>query len=529
MAYRGNTVTLPVGLQGFSGSKNPSKMGPGHLSSSEGVDIDGGVVVKDGGASKLNSVALDGAVVAGISWSPAAGSYNDIVFLDDGSVHKDTGAGTFATTLVTGLAPPVIYPPVFAAGGGETVGNDRKLFMFSDSEQVQVLEGTANVMGDIATPAADWVGSFPIFGVLHDLRMWAGGNGSDPHRIYYTPISNHEDYAGAGSGSLPVYPGEGEAIVGGISFRGLLLIFKRPRGLYVIDTRDPDSSKWQVQKLNAAVGSAGPRSIIQISNDILIVDQGGNFHLMTAVQDFGDINSSNIGLLSEMASFMRREISLTNMHSTVGAWYAGKSKAWLMVPLIGATEDNLRIIVDFSDPQTGPRYFLSRRDEALSIWMRQDAAGVERPVIGDADGFVWLMDEEARNKDGSAYSFMFDTSETDFAFSEPALATRTKNGQFLEVVADLLNATTLTITPFWDGVPADVINMDLGGGGAALGSFILDTDALAAAGIVTRRSKLTGSGRRLKLSVSNNAVDDEVRISEMRVSFTPGDERTQGD
>jgi hypothetical protein len=185
--------------------------------------------------------------------------------------------------------------------------------------------------------------------------------------------------------------------------------------------------------------------------------------------------------------------------------------------------------VDFSDPQAGPRYLLSRRDVAPSLWMRPDAQGVERPATGDEVGFVWLMEEEERNKDGDAYTFEFETADTDFSFADPGLAHRSKNGQFIEVTADLINATTLNITPYWDGIPSDPIAMELGGQGAALGSFVLDVDALASAGIVTKRQRLTGSGRRLKLAVSNDTVDDEVRLSQISIMFTVGDERTQGD
>jgi hypothetical protein len=528
MAYRGNPVPLPVGLQGFSGSKNPSKMGPGHFSYVEGVDIDGGVLVKDGGAEKF-SPDLTAAIRAGINWSPVGGVRHDIIFLDDGDVKKDTGAGTFGTDVKTGLDPVNVYPPVFVTAGGETVGAARKLFMFTDSNQVQVLPGTTNVMADIATPAADWSASFPIFGCLHGMRMWAGGNAGDPHRLYYSQIDNNENFTGTGSGSLPVFPGEGETLVGAISFRGLLLVFKRPKGIYVIDNRDPTPANWQVTKLNDAVGAAGPRSFGQISNDIVILDPFGNFHLMTAVTDFGDINASNIGLISEMATFMRREVSLVNIHQSVMAWNAGRSQAWFYTPLVGAIENNLRIRIDFSDPQSGPRYLLSRRDVAPSLWMRPDAQGVERPTTGDDEGFVWLMEEEERNKDGDAYPFEFETADTDFSFADPGLAHRSKNGQFIEVTADIINATSLNMTPYWDGVPSDPINFELGGIGAALGSFTLDVDALASAGIVTERKRLTGSGRRLKLAVSNDTVDDEVRLSQISIMFTVGDERTRND
>jgi hypothetical protein len=526
MAYRGETVSLPVGAQGFNGSRNPSKMGPGHWSYVEGVDYDGGVLVKDGGAEPLNASALGGgaSILAGTNWSPSGGLYNDIVFLDNGDVMKDTGAGTFATTVASGLDTPTVYPPSWSTGGGETVGAARKLFLFNEANQVQVLPGTSNTMADIDTPAADWVAAFPIGGCLHDLRLWAYGVATDPHRLYYTAPGDHEDFPAGGT--LSIYPGEGEMIVACTSFRGLLLVFKRPKGIYVVDTRDPTPANWQVQKLNTAVGAAGPLCLNPISNDLMFLDKGGNFHLMSAVQDFGDINTSNIGQISDISAFMRAEVSLANIQQSNSGWYAAKSKAWFMVPTVGSIMPDLRIVIDFADPQVGPRFTLSRRDIGVSLWMRPNAQGVEKPTLGDDEGFVWLMDEEERNKDGAAYDFAFDTADTDFSFAAPELASKSKTGNFLEIVSDVINETELSVTPVWDGQPSTPINFSFGGAGAALGSFVLDVDALAAAGIVTSRRKLDGSGRRLKLVVENTALDDEVRISEFRVSFNVGDERT---
>src|SRR5690606_9439057 len=100
-----------------------------------------------------------------------------------------------------------------------------RLFLFSAANQVRVLNGTDNSMATLTAVPSDWSGgAFPTFGVLHSGRIFAGGNSSDPHRIYYSTIGNHRDFSGTGAGTLPVYPGEGEAIVGGMSFRGALVL-----------------------------------------------------------------------------------------------------------------------------------------------------------------------------------------------------------------------------------------------------------------------------------------------------------------
>lgn len=526
MAFRGLIATIPVGLQGFNGSKNASKLGPGHFGYVEGVDIDGGVLVKDGGAQKLNTVALGAPskVMAGINWSPVPGNSDDIVFLGNGELRKDTGAGTFPTLLAT-LGIPTLFPPFFVRAGGEIVGATRKLFVFNEAAQVRVISGTASAATAITGPPADWGAAFPIFGCQHGNRLWGGGNANDPHRLYYSTIASHQDFTSAGAGTLSVFPGEGDQLVGAISFRGLLVCFKYPQGVYLVDTRDPSVANWRVDKLNGAIGAASPWCIVQISNDVLLLDSYGNFHLMSTVTDFSDIATSDVSRPQNIGPFMRANVSLTNMRKAMGAWYSAKAKAWFMVPLSGSSNNDLRIVVDFNEASAGARFYLSRRDIGPSLWTRPDSLGVRRPTLGDNVGFIRTMDEEERNKDGVAYLMYFETSENDFSFVDPQLGPRTKNGQFIEITSDLVRNSVLTVTPVWDGFIGNPIIFQLGSAAAALGSFVLDADMLSASGLITAQERLEGQGRRLKLIVSNPDLDDEVRISEIRVGFTVADER----
>lgn len=524
MAFRGIQAPMPVGLQGLHGSHNPSKLGPGHFSFVEGVDYDGDVLTKDGGAQKLNASALGdpSKILAGINWSPVAGEHHDVVVLDNGAILKDTGAGTFGTTLTT-ISPPTVFPPYFVRAGGEAVGEPRKLFIFSESDQVQVVEGTDNTAADISTPPADWASSFPIFGVAHANRIFAAGNASDPHRIYYTGTTDHEDYSTGGT--LAIYPGEGDQIVGAISFRGLLIVYKFPVGVYIVDTRDPDDANWSVTRLNNVVGLCSPWALVQISNDILLMDGFANIHVQSAVDDISDINSSNIGRAFDFRVFVKDNINKSNLKKVMGAWYADRTKAWFMMPGSGDDDNNRRIMLDFNNPETGARLLVSRRDEGSALWMRPDGTGIERPTLGDLDGFIWLMDDDARNKDGAAYDMLMETGENDFSYLEPALGGKTKNGQFLEVTADLVAQTEIFITPVWDGFPGDPIEFLLGNDSAVLGSFLIGTDMLAASGVGVARRKLDGAGRRLKLIIENSSLNEEVRISKIQVDFTVSDER----
>lgn len=527
MAFRGPVITLPIGLQGFSGSRNPSKLGPGHFSYVEAVDNDGEVIIKENGATKFNVGALAGNVRSGANWSPVPGSHDDIIVTSNAHVYKDTGAGTFPTDMGA-YTLPAIYQPQFVRAGGEGIGSTRKLFIFGDGSQVKVISGTGATIASITTPPADWTASFPIFGVLHANRLWGGGAGSDPHRIYYSLPTDHQVFTGAGSGNLPIYPAEGEQLVGGLSYRGLLVLWKYPKGIYIVNTSDADITKWSVSRLTDAVGAIGPHGIVQIGNDVLYLMNDGTFHLMSATQEFGDVNTSNISRDPNYFDvFMRANVGLASLRQAQGIWYAAKSKAIFGVPLAGNTTNNLRITIDFNNAQAGPRYYLSRRDECRALWLRPGADSVYRPVETDSLANIWNIDVEGvLNKGGLPYLMQFETSETDFSFADPNLAARTKNGAYIEITADVQRSSTLIIIPYWDGQAADPILLTLNTEGAALDAFTLDIDALSATGTVIARHPLTGQGRRLKFSVTNSTPEDEVRISEFRVGYTVADERS---
>lgn len=534
MSYRGLVVPLPVGQQGFSGTENPSQAGPGHFLYVDGVELHANIIRKEGGATKFNASALGGGsvVISGINWTPTPTNRRDVVFLSNGSVLKDTGAGTFSTTLVSGLTSTRDPPPWFLAAGGEAVGAPRKLMLFSATNQVQFVDADGAVMAAIGGPAADWTGAgnFPTFGVLHGLRVWAGGNNSDPHRIYYSTLTDHEDFVGAGSGTIAIFPGEGERLAGAISFRGALVVFKYPQGIYVVNTSDPSPANWSVTPLTRAVGTLNQHTLVQIENDVLYLDVTGDIHALSVTQEFGDYTTSDIGDADSIHAFMSRYVNTSKLRRAQGIWYGRRQQAWWTLPLMGSDDNNLRFItlVENATTQQQPatrRYFMSRRDVAISLWLKPDTSEIPIPVMGDASGFVWLLDRDNRSKDGAGYSMTFETANTDFGFLDQQLATRMKAGQFLEISFEPQGNWDLTVEVFWDDVLTDTLIFNMGSGGAILGSFILDTDILAASSVRSARTKMDGSGRRLRLVGDNSGNGQNVSLANFYVHMSLMDER----
>jgi hypothetical protein len=266
---------------------------------------------------------------------------------------------------------------------------------------------------------------------------------------------------------------------------------------------------------------------VPIANDILYMDFNGNYHLLSATNDLGEVSTSDISQRHDLAPFIRSDVNLTNIRRAVGVWSSFHSEAWFFMPQAGASVNNLRIVVQFQNPQIGPRFFTYRRDVGVSLWMRPSGDKIRRPAVGDDVGFVWLLHQDVRTKDGAAYVMELETAATDFGFASPELAYKVKNGAFIELVADLQAPTVITITPIWDSLPTDPIIIEMGTSSVGLGTFQLDLHALGAGGVAVVRRKLSGSGRTLKLRLKNDRALDEVRLAACRVMFTVGDERTK--
>lgn len=527
MTYRGVIVEIPVGLGGLSGSKSQPSLGPDRLLIARNVSYDRGTLTKENGAAKYNATPITGApsVLGGWDWWPDTATQRMVVLLGDGTLKKDSGGGTFAVTLASGLNVAAVNP-CFVEGGKEAAAGNRKLFVFTGRNAVQTLAADGATTVALATPPVDWSGgNQPSFGFNHEGRLWGGGNLNDPHRVYYSTTASHEDFTGAGSGSLSVYPGESERLVGGMSYKGLAVLWKFPRGIYIVDTSDPAVGNWKVIRLSANVGSTAPVAFSTIDDDVIYVDATGNFQLLSSVTEFGDLQSRNLSRLALLNQFMTENVDFSALGRVQTVYYGQKREAHFLLASKGAAVNDRRMVVDFNVDIA--RFRFSDRDTNVSIWMRKDADLIARPLIGDSTGTVWRLDQSTKSKGGLAYTGEFQTPHLDLSHADPRIASKVKNGQFLELVAEPTGNWDLSVEVYWDGVLRQTIPFNMGSGGAALGSFVLDTDRLGGDALVNRRKRLVGSGRRISLKGRNANLNEDFSVARFYIHFEVADERTR--
>jgi len=532
MAYQGLIAELPIGLAGLTGSKHQSQITPQHLIVADDLTYESGTIQKEGGASKYNSTAISGtpSIVGGWDWFPTDGTQRMVVVLDDGTIKKDTGGGGFTVTLGSGFTITTATVPMFVEGGKEAAANDRKLFIFTDgSNGIQVLSADGATVSRLSTAndPADWTNTHPTFGLIHEDRLWGGGNSNDAHRLYYSTVGDHEDFAGGGSGQLAIFPGEGTKLVGAISFKGLIICWKFPKGIYIVDTTDPTIANWKVSRLSQSLGGVSHQGAVLVDDDVLFMDATGLFHFISAITEFGNLGTRNLSTANEanMDEFFRDEINFNSFARVRGIYYPAKAEAHFAISALGSSINNRRTVVDFNS--TIPRFRFSRRDTPISMWLKEDGDGIPRPTIGDDAGFVWNLDQDARSRDGVGYNGQFQIAHLDLSHLDPKFGTIRKSGQFLELVVEPRGNWNLNVDVFWDNELTQTVTFNMGTTGSTLGSFVLGTDKLAGDTVLNRKRRITGGGRRFSVVGRNSGDGEDFSVSKMYLHFIPSDERLE--
>ena len=531
MSFTGEVVPLILGTGGQSGSKNQSAVSPDQLIVADNITLEGLTVRKEGGAEKYNSTVVSGtpSIIAGYDWLNDGITQRSVIVTDAGSMLMDAGDGDYtASTLKTGLTINSTTVPIFVEGGAEQSGSSKKLFLFSGVNPVQVLTGAGVSTTDIGTPPADWTGNTqPQFGLIHDDKLWGGGNANDPHRIYYSLASDHEDFTSSGTGSLSIFPGEGDGLVWGVSFKGLIILDKSPKGLYYVDTRDPTAANWEVGRISESIGSPGPAAFCMVDNDILFIDSTANIHTMESIQEYGNLGTRSLSDIAFYGTFLRDELNLGRLRHARGIFYVAKREAHFAMAGVGSQVNNRRVVVDFNRVDI-KRFRTSTRDVAQSIWLSHDSDLIHRPTIGDDAGFVWTLDTATRSKDGSGYNGQFQTPHLDMSFYEPRLGAVNKDWSFLELEVEPKGNYNLSIDVYLDDRYSETLQFNMGATGATLGSFVIGTSALAGGTILNKRKPLKGRSRRISLVGRNSGNSEDFSIVKFYFGFTISDAEQLG-
>ena len=524
MAETLQVARLPIGFNGFNGSNNLSQMDIGELADATNISYEQNLIQKEAGAAKFNATTLESGadIISGIYWEPTASAAYDVVYVN-GKLLRDTNTdGTFITTLKTGLSTSATTGQ-FVEAGNESATDNRKLFFMNGVNNVEYVDGTGVTTTALTTAAADWSGSnWPITGAVHEDRLWLAGNANDPHRVYYSSVTNHAEFV-TGAGTISVFPGEGGRIRNVTSFKGYLIVFKE-KAIFYINTTDPTEANWKVGRISRNVGVFNPLAVDIVDDDVFFIDQTGLLRALSTMTEYGSYATRNLFDHHDMNHWVQSNISYADLPVARLLYYPTRRELHAALPIGGSTSNNIRVVLDLTEGRL--RYRLIDRDDVYSMWLRNESS-VPGMAFGDGSGFVYELDQENRTKDG-AYTSRLETAPTDFSDQDPSFGTRNKHAHYLELEFEAASAGTMDVDVIWDSTVYQTVTFNLEPAGAALGSFVLGTDALGASGTLKNyRKRIVGQGRRISFAFKHNGDNQNFKLASAFFGFKLADHRLQ--
>lgn len=476
---------------------------------------------RTGGGAALVGSAFDSARTGlyAIDFWPTTSIQRTVVADDNGQVWKDDGSGGGWSTLVTGLTVAGAVPFLYEAGA-ESAARDRLLIYCDRVNSVRVMAADAAALAAMSSPAADWSGANqPGFGVIHQGFNWMGGNANAPHTIYRSTQANHQDFT-TSAYTLRVFPGEGERLVAGLTYKGVLLLWKYPHGVYAVDTSDNSDVNWRVIKVGSP-GAAGPANVVAIEDDVMWVSPDGSWHLVSATTATGSVRAEDL-TARKLGSFIRQQINLAQLASAQLRYYSHKQEVLLGCHGSGQTAKNRRIHLDLNRrTEIGERWIFWDRDRNEALFMRK-VSEISTPAFIDNAGRLFLLDRTDRNANGSAYTFEVFTRDSDFAEIVPGWQGRFKNLRFIQLEYDPRSAGTISLEIYADGSLLQTISLTLTAGAAALPQtlpFTLGTESL----LTSVRRRVRGRTRRVAVRILSTGLNQDTSLTRILVGLEQGE------
>ena len=507
-------IEIVLGRSGLHIRRNKNLVPLGSFKTLRNATLEDDSVRTAAGATPLGDAIGALTIQTAIDYWPTTAVQRTIVGLSDGSIRKDDGSGASWSSLASGLTTTGTVP-FFALGGRELVGKNAKVFYCDRVNAVRVLSADAASMTTIGNPPADWNGTNqPGFLVAHDRWLFGAGNANDPKRIYRSAGDDHENFL-LESWSQHI-AGQYEYLAAGLSYKGGLLLFGYPEGVWFLSTESDNDRQWRPLRVGVA-GASGPANVMAIEDDVLWIAPDGSLHLISATNATGSARAEDIAY-EQLGEFLAENINLTQLATAQFVYYAHKRVAMLACHALGATTKNRRIELDVARVKDlGGRYTYHDRHRNEALFLRK-TSGILTPHFGDASGQLWTMDRAARSDNGAGYTFEWQISDDDLARVIEDWAGKKKNGRFLQLEYDPRATAEHTIDVFRDGSLKQEITFALSAGPTAL-PVTLPVTLSEAILRTTRKRRLLGQATRWSFGGVSTVAGEDISLTKILVGL----------
>jgi hypothetical protein len=522
MAYEGVVSKIPLGEVGLLTDVAADKVIPSALINAKNICFSKGTVEKAPGTIQWNATALSAGIVATHYWQPNLDMERFIAVTSDGNIYKgrDRQFGSAINSTITSVLTPNC---VFSEGGAETAGRGKKLFLFTNGATLpQVLSGDGTAFTSIARPNSDWTstGTYPKFGVVHRNRLWAFAG-----QFSYASDSGDQENFQTANLTEAVYPGEGGELRGGFVYKTKLFAFKDGGFVYALNDEDTSETNWFWQKIGSNFGLAAPNACAEVLDDLVAGNTSGTINSFAATQKLGSVEAGDIIQQMQFETYLRGNTSKSGVPFQHLLYYAEKKILFATYRSAYYTYNDMLIAIDFGRLNMArPSLWIKGYPQCLALY--KDANQINRPMYGDKDGFLHLMDAEDRVEGSTAYTGAFQIPHIDFSHENPRYSSMEKHFDFLAVHYIPEGSGDLSCDYYIDGRFRGTITFPMVQyKKPQLGTLTLGTDRLAQPTAETSIRKLTGTGRTFSAYFYNSGSNQSFQIPAISVFFRPGSEK----
>ena len=532
MAYNGSVDTIPLGVGGLH-TDDPQPLIPRtNLILARNVTLRQGLIEKEPGSRRYNQSSLGSPIRALYDWWPASFKQRLIAVTAAGAVYCIRQPNLLpGSPIVESVDGSEVLKPTkqthIITGGEELEGRLKKLFILTGQDPIQVISSdNLTERREITGPAVDWDGTDqPSFMIPIRCRMLALGNRNNPHRIYISDDADHENFASNGA-QYSVYPGEGERLFSAFTYKSRVFLLKYPSGAYYVDDTNPDPSAWGIYKVSDSFGAAAAHAALETLDDTLISNATGSVSSVASSQNFGDITAGNILMSLRNESYMRSTTSQAGNLDRWALYYDDRKQALFTYRGAGSLVNNRLLCIDISTGNA--RVTWSDKDQMSCLAKRKDITGIQRPMYGAEDGYIYLMEQVDRQVHTTAYRAEFQTPHLDFGDTGGMVVSEAnKIFQHLEVVFEPTGRWNVYVEVWIDGIYSETIPFKVSWG-PVLDDFLLDRGKLSGRIPRSIRKPLHGTGRRISLKVYNEGLKENFKLTALRVYWKPSGQQQRG-
>jgi hypothetical protein len=529
VAERYQPIMFPLGDIGFATDMPAQVRQLSHYTLADNVIFElSGAVRKVGGDARINSVAITGApTVTGmfdfwLGGSAATFTQKFVVMTSDSKIYKDDMDGTYDD--ITGAATITANAiPVFCQA--------RDLLLIFDNKNDTPLKWSQS--GNVAT-----LGGSPPAGrgaTFHVNRVFTWGANANPSTLTYGSSTSVEDYTGPDTGGIDIDPSDGDRIVGSVSHKNRLFVFKGPNkgSIHVISGTAPTGSDaFSRQILTRGIALHSHNSIINVADDIWFMSDQG-IHSLAATQEFGDFRGAYLSRYLD--SYFRDTLTRTNLGQVWGCNYSSKSCALWVIPTVSSTTNNATLGISYRKINEGKLQPFTWSRSGASTAIRIHPTSLQKEVVfGNTAGFTLRQDQTARTiTSNTAYNFHLTTPWVMTGEVDSQGHPKPYNPASLERMAMRSISTgnhdvTVTITSDMNGDGTYAFNQGANftsGSAAIFDQTVFDTQVFDGTPNTQDAqfafNSIAGEARAIKLDINQGGLNQDAYLLEICVEKTP--------